>query len=42
MEYYDVGFRIINFGHKNPRLSVLVDELGIRYVAVLHVASYIT
>jgi len=29
MEYYDVGFRIIVFGHKNSTLPVLVDELGI-------------
>jgi hypothetical protein len=32
MEYYDVGFRIIIFGHKNPRLPVLVDDLGINNV----------
>jgi hypothetical protein len=32
MEYYDVGFRMIVFGHKNSRLPVLVDELGINNV----------
>lgn len=28
MGYYDIGFRIIIIGNKNPRLPVLVDELG--------------
>jgi hypothetical protein len=32
MEYYNVGFSIIIFGHKNSRLPVPVDKLGISTV----------
>jgi hypothetical protein len=41
MEYYGVGFTIVIFGHKDPKLPDPLDKFGINSVTVYYTRSCI-